>query len=480
MGHEDGSRDPAAVPVAWVLSARTSDGLRSRAARLSRQARADTTTAVTEIGARLVAGGTAFGERAVVVDDTREGLLAGLDALAEGRDAPQLLTGAGGTGRRVVFVFPGQGTEWPGMASELLRTAPVFAASVRACERALAPYVDWSLEEVLTGADGAPPLDRVDVVQPALFATMVSLAALWRSFGVVPDAVVGHSQGEIAAAYVAGALSLDDAARLVALRSRALHAIRSKGGMVTVLAPDAQVRAMLAGREGRLWVAAVNGPAALTVSGDLDALSEFEAELSAARMLRWRLPGVDFAAHSGHVEAIRDEVLRLSESVRPHDPESVRPHDSESVHPHDPESVRPHDSESVRPRGTGIAFYSSVTAGRVEASALGGDYWYRNLREPVRFQETAEALIGDGHDIFVECGPQPVLTVGLQEIAERARARAEFLAGLRRDEGGMRRFVGALGEAYVHGLPVDWRLLHPDAGQGTTVRDGYAVSAPGS
>lgn len=436
MGHEAGCKDSASVPVAWALSARTSAGLASRAARLSRQARSDPATTATEIGARLVVGATSFGERAVVVDDTREGLLAGLDALASGQEAPNLLTGTGETGRRVVFAFPGQGTEWPGMASDLLRSAPVFADRIRACERALAPYVDWSLEEVLTGCDSAPSLEHVDVIQPVLFATMVSLAALWRSFGVEPAAVVGHSQGEIAAAHVAGALSLEDAARLVALRSRTLQAIRGNGAMVTVMGSDEQVRDMLSGQEGRLWVAAVNGPGALTVSGGLEAITEFESALSAARILRWRLPGVDFAAHSGHVEAIRDEVLRLSKETRPCDAD--------------------------------VSFYSSVTAGRIDPAELGGDYWYRNLRETVRFHETVSALLTDGYDTFVECGPQPVLNLGLQGIADQSGIPVSLLASLRRNEGGMRRFVTALADAYVHGAPVNWRHLYGEAGQGAS------------
>lgn len=438
MDHEAGCNDSASAPVAWALSARTSAGLAARAARLSRQIRSDPATTESEIGARLVAGAASSGERAVVVDDTREGLLAGLDALASGEQAPNVLTGTCETERRVVFVFPGQGTEWPGMAADLLRSAPVFAGSVRACERALAPYVDWSLEEVLTGCAGAPGLDRVDVVQPVLFATMVSLAALWRSFGVEPAAVVGHSQGEIAAAHVAGALSLADAARLVALRSRTLDAIRGGGAMVTVMGADEQrVRELLSGREGRLWVAAVNGPGAVTVSGSVEAVAEFESALSAARILRWRLPGVDFAAHSGQVEAIRDEVLRLSKETRPSS-------------------------------GTGVGFYSSVTAGRIDPAGLGGDYWYRNLRETVRFHETVSALLADGYDTFLECGPQPVLNLGLQASADQARVPVSLLASLRRDEGGMRRFVTALADAYVHGSPVDWRRLYRKTGQGAS------------
>ncbi|GAA2908894.1 hypothetical protein GCM10020221_01210 [Streptomyces thioluteus] len=147
------------------------------------------------------------------------------------------------------------------MAAELMSTSPVFRESIEACEKSLAPYVDWSLTKVLRGRSGAPTLERVDVVQPALFAVMVSLAALWRSFGVEPAAVVGHSQGEIAAAHVAGALSLDDAARIVAVRSKALRVLSGRGGMVSVAAPVDRVLRELERWDGSVSVAAVNGPA---------------------------------------------------------------------------------------------------------------------------------------------------------------------------------------------------------------------------
>jgi polyketide synthase 12 len=366
-----------------------------------------------------------------VLGADRAELLAGVRAIVEEAAAPNVITGQAGAGAvgPLVFVFPGQGTQWAGMAVPLLDSAPVFAESIRACEQALARYVDWSLEDVLRGVAGAPPLDRVDVVQPVLFAMMVSLARLWDSYGVRPAAVVGHSQGEIAAAQVAGALSLEDAARIVALRSKALGAIRGRGAMLTVLAPNDQVRDLLSPWAGKLSVAAVNGPAAITVSGDSDALAEFESALRSARMLRWRIPGVDFAAHSAHVEEIQDELFDLAAEISP----------------------GPAD----------VAFYSTVSGKQTVTTELDAMYWYRNLRQQVRFDEAARALLADGFATFLECSAQPVLTVGLQDTADEAGAAVAIMATLRLEEGGMDRFLTAMAEAYVQGVAVDWAAVFP-------------------
>src|SRR5205807_6534510 len=217
----------------------------------------------------LAATRSVFEQRAVVIGAGREELAGGLAAVAAGEPAAGVVAGvvpAGGAGK-TVFVFPGQGGQWAGMGRELAEVCPVFAARLAECQQALAPFVDWDPSELLD-------LDRVDVVQPVLWAVMVSLAAVWQAAGVTPDAVVGHSQGEIAAATVAGVLSLEDGARVVALRSRALTALAGHGGMVSVAEPAGQVGRRLAAWDGRLSVAAVNGPAQVVVSGEPRALAE--------------------------------------------------------------------------------------------------------------------------------------------------------------------------------------------------------------
>ncbi|RMI27514.1 acyltransferase domain-containing protein, partial [Nocardia stercoris] len=274
------------------------------------------------------------------------------------------------------LVFPGQGAQWVGMGVELLDTAPVFAAKIAECDAAFGELVDWSLLDVLRGGEGAPSLDRVDVVQPVLFAVMVSLAELWRSVGVKPDVVVGHSQGEIAAAYVAGALSLEDAARVVILRSKALTGLAGRGGMVSVSRPVAEVSERLAGFPD-LAVAAVNGPALTVVSGAVAALEEFLAGCERDGV-RARRIAVDYASHSPQVEELEES---LAEALA-----------------------------GVTAGPSQVAFWSTVTGGLLDTAGLDAGYWFRNLRETVQFEPVVRALVADGYSVFVEASPHPLLT----------------------------------------------------------------------
>ncbi|MGW5354304.1 SDR family NAD(P)-dependent oxidoreductase [Streptomyces sp. NPDC004031] len=374
------------------------------------------------VGGELLRTGSGV-HRAVVLAADAKGFGDALAALAEGRTVAHLHQGVAG-GAKIALVFPGQGAQWPGMARELMVAEPAFAAQMRECAQALAEFTDWSLTDVVAGAPDAAPLDRVDVVQPTLFAVMVSLAALWRAYGVEPAAVVGHSQGEIAAAYVAGALSLRDAARVVALRSAELARMEGRGGMASVALGEDAVTAILGRFAGRLSVAAVNGPTSTVVAGDVDALEEM-AGVCERGGIRFRRVDVDYASHSPHVEQIRE---RLAEVLA-----------------------------GITPRPAAVPFYSSATGGLLDTARLGADYWYYSLRERVRFEEAVGALLADGHTLLVEASPHPVLTPAVEETAERAGGGARALGTLRRDDGGTSRFHAALADAYALGAPVDWR-----------------------
>ncbi|MFE3166114.1 type I polyketide synthase [Streptomyces sp. NPDC059224] len=401
------------VPV--PLSGDTEAALRAQAGRLRTWLAAEPGLGVGELAAALTGGRAALTHRAVVVAAGREELGTGLTALAAGDTAPHLVTGTAATTGRTVFVFPGQGAQWAGMAVELLDSAPVFAQRMAECAAALAEFVDWSLPGVLRGEAGQPSLDRVDVVQPVSFAVMVSLAALWRSFGVEPDAVVGHSQGEIAAACVAGALSLRDAALVVCVRSGLIAGeLAGHGGMASVALPADEVTALL---PPGVTVAAVNGSASTVVSGDPAGLDRLLADCE-ERGTRARRVTVDYASHSPHVERIR---TRLTEALA-----------------------------EVRPRAAQVPVFSTVTADWADPATLDAEYWYRNLRQTVHFAAAVRGLAEQGHRGFVEVSPHPVLTPGIDQTLDEVTV----VGSLRRDEGGLDRFLLSVAEAQVAGLPV--------------------------
>ncbi|MEU9471109.1 SDR family NAD(P)-dependent oxidoreductase [Streptomyces avermitilis] len=424
---QDPAPDESAVPaVPWLLSARTPEALRAQAARLAARL-ADRELPAAAVGHALLTSRSDFEHRAVALGAEPGAFAEALRAIAAGEPAGSTVTGVArrAAGRGPVLVFPGQGGQWPGMAAELLDTAPEFAARWAECERALAPYTGFSVTELVRSGE---PLERVDVVQPVLFAVMVSLAALWRSYGVVPAAVAGHSQGEIAAACVAGALSLDDAARVVALRAQALRALVGEGGMVSVGIPLAEAERWLPRWDGRISVAAVNGPSATVFSGEPAALDELVAH-ARDQDVRVRRIDVDYASHSAQVERIEDAIMTALGPVRP---------------------------------GPGqIPFFSTVTADWQDPIGLDAAYWYRNLREPVLLEPSVTALVEQGYDVFVEVSPHPVLGAALTETAELAGAEPVVTGTLRRDEGGLKRVHTALAELWTHGVPVDWTPAFP-------------------
>ncbi|WP_388580636.1 SDR family NAD(P)-dependent oxidoreductase [Streptomyces sp. NPDC006784] len=428
------SPDPYS-PVPVVVSGASEAALRDQADRLRRRVAADPDLRTADVG-RAAVSRTAWQHRAVVVATGREALLSGLEAVAQGAEAPGTVRGAAhGTDRPVVFVFPGQGSQWAGMAVRLLDEAPVFAERFRACAAALAEFTDWAPEDVLRQAPEAPTLERVDVVQPVSWAVMVSLAALWRSYGVAPAAVVGHSQGEIAAACVAGALSLRDAARVVALRSQAVAGgLAGFGGMMALGLSAEQAAARLEAWDGRLEVAALNGPAATVVAGDPEALEELRAACEADGVRARRIP-VDYASHTSHVERIEDELARVL--------------------------------AEVRPLPAQVPLFSTVERDWLGEGRTDAAYWYRNLRQPVHFRSAVEALAEQGYGTFVEVSPHPVLTSSVQETLEgRVGAAAEerVSGSLRRDEGGLERFLTSVGQLWARGTAVDWSPLFDGGG----------------
>ncbi|WP_425413219.1 type I polyketide synthase [Micromonospora matsumotoense] len=416
---------PTVLP--WVVSGYTDRALGAQAERLLSHLNAAPADPAA-VGRTLV-GRARLAHRAVVLGGDLPQLRAGLASVAAGQPAPNAVTGTADAAGRVVFVFPGQGAQWVGMAAALLDSSPVFEAQMRRCATELRAYVDWDLLDVVRGVPGAPSLEWVDVVQPALWAMMVSLAATWRAYGVEPDAVVGHSQGEIAAACVAGGLSLADGARVVTLRSRAIgEKLAGRGGMVSIGLPADRAQERIARWAGDISLAVVNGAGSVVVSGTPEALRELIAALT-DEGVRVKQVAVDYASHSAQVEALEH---RLLEDLAP-----------------------------INPRTGTIRMLSTVTGDWVDTATLDARYWYDNLRNTVRFDPAIRSLAGQGWTGFVEVSPHPVLGMGMQETLEAADHPTVVTGTLRRDDGGLDRLLTSLAELHVRGVAVDWAAALP-------------------
>lgn len=332
----------------------------------------------------------------------------------------------------LVFVFPGQGSQWIGMGRELLRQEPIFRQALEQCDGVMRSYVDWSLLEQLAADQGDSRLNEIDVIQPILFAIQIALAALWRSWGITPDAVIGHSMGEVAAAYVAGALSLADAARVICRRSQLLRRVSGQGAMAVVGLPLDQTEEVLNGYRDRLSIAVSNSPRSTVLSGDPAALEELMSQLS-ARNIFCRPIKVDVASHSPQMDPLKDDLLRVL--------------------------------EGVQPQTAAIPIYSTVSGEISDGSTFDAAYWVRNLRQPVLFASMIQRLLEADHSVFVEISPNPILLPAIEETCHHLGQTGQTVASLRREQGEQEMMFNALGQLYRLGYPMDWRGLYPSGGR---------------
>ncbi len=357
-----------------------------------------------------------------------------LGAFLQGEASAGLSSGrVSGRERKLVFVFPGQGSQWLGMGQQLLEQQPVFRATLEACDQAMREHVDWSLLAELTADPNHSGLahsrlDEIDIVQPAIFAIQVGLAALWRSWGVEPDAVVGQSMGEVAAAYVAGALSLEDAARVICRRSRLLKRVSGQGAMAAVELSLEQAEQALAGYEDRVSIAVSSSPTSTVLSGDPAALQEITDALERQDIF-CRMIKVDVASHSPQMDPLGDDLSR--------------------------------ELEGMQPLPASIPIYSTVTGAAQRGLSFDATYWMRNLREPVLFSAAVSQLLEDGHDIFLELSPHPISLSAIQQGLHHRGQEAILPPSLRREEDERATLLGSLGALYTAGQTVDWPRLFP-------------------
>jgi len=341
---------------------------------------------------------------------------------ATGRNAP-------GPRPRLAFVYSGQGSQWIGMGRQLFAREPVFRAAIERCEQSFAGLTDWSLVEQLHAEAADAQLDQIDVIQPTLFAVQVALTDQWRAWGITPDVVVGHSMGEVSAAWAAGALSLEDAARVICRRSQLMARTSGRGAMAVVELTFDAAREALAGYEDRLSIAASNSRRSTVLSGDPGALEEVLARLQ-ARDVFCRRVKVDVASHSPQMDPLLDDLGAALARLEPR--------------------------AACRP-------IYSTTLGRIaNGQELDAAYWQRNLRQPVHFGAAVEWLCAQTQTIFVEVSPHPVLLPAVQQALDDAGRGGAALASLQRDEDEQAVLLSALGSLYTVGCLPDWTGLYPE------------------
>jgi acyl transferase domain-containing protein/acyl carrier protein len=432
-GPDRGERERALLdgPLPFLLSAKSEAALREQAARLSSRLREDPALDPLDVAYSLGTTRTRFERRAVLLADGREHLLSGLAALERGEAGDDLVIATATEETKPAFVFSGNGSQWAGMAVELLDSSTAFAESMRECEQALAPFLDAPLLDAMRSPVEQWP-QEVELVQPLIFAVMVSLGRLWRACGVEPAAVTGHSAGEIAAAVVVGGLSLEDGARVVSARSRIFSEMTGTGGMVSIRLPLGRLEARIAPWRGRIEIAALNGPEAAVLSGEREALDELLRQCEQEGTRARDIPGAVAASHSSHMEPLRD---RLLEELAP-----------------------------VSPRSCETPFYSAVEGKAIDTAALDAEYWYRNTRQTVLFEPVVRELLEHGHRMLIEVSPHPVLLPAMQETIDVSGSPSVAFGTLRRGEGGAERFARSLAEAQVRGARLDWQRFFAGSG----------------
>lgn len=328
---------------------------------------------------------------------------------------------------KIVFIFPGQGSQWLGMGRELFEKEEVFRKAIEACDAAFKPYTDWSLKEQLFASQESSRLEEINVIQPSLFALQVALAKYWMSLGINPHTVVGHSMGEVAAAHIAGVLSLDDAAKVICTRSLLMKRVSGQGGAMAVTELTVNEANEIVKRYPRLSVAVSNSPKSTVLAGEKESIDKVLAELE-SKGLFCKPVKVDVASHSQQMDPLKDDLRAALQTLEPHKAE--------------------------------VPLYSTVKNSVMQGEEMKADYWVNNLRGTVQFSSAIEHLMKSGHVVFIEVSPHPVLTTAVSECAEHFKTKAVTIASLLRNKPEIESFFKNLGDLFSKGYNINWQRFY--------------------
>jgi hybrid polyketide synthase/nonribosomal peptide synthetase FtdB len=369
-------------------------------------------------------------QRASFIYSSKEELVEALEAFAAGRRDPRVIEGAAraGGGRKLAWVFTGMGPQWWGMGRELFEKEPIYREVIQRCDREMARHASWSLIDELNASEETSKMENTWLAQPANFALQVALAAWWRSSGIKPDAIVGHSTGEVAAFYEAGVYSFEDAVKITIHRSRLQHTLSGAGTMLAVGLPEQEALSLVAPTGDKVAIAAINGPVSVTLSGDEAALKEIDAILQ-ERGVFSRFLHVSIPYHSAFMDPIEGELRACL--------------------------------ADLAPRPARVPLYLTATDGLAEGPELDHGYWWKNVRGCVRFKQAVDRLAADGHSLFLEIGPHPVLSSSIRECLAERGGKATVLSSLRRKEDEQTCLLGSLAALHNLGIEIDWGAFYP-------------------
>jgi acyl transferase domain-containing protein/NADPH:quinone reductase-like Zn-dependent oxidoreductase/SAM-dependent methyltransferase/acyl carrier protein len=420
-----------AIPL--LLSARSAEALSQMAEDFERVLRQPDGQSLYDVCYTAAFRRSRLDHRLVVFGKTPADIAGKLAAFAKG-EYPEATASdkALSKSAKLAFVFSGNGPQWWGMGQELLKTEPVFRKVVEEIDAILTPMADWSLMEELLAGEHDSRMHKTEFAQPALFAVQLGILNVLRSRGLHADAVLGHSVGEVAAAYASGALSLEQAVRVIHERSKHQAVTVGQGKMAAIGLPLAEAEAAIDRYHGSLAIASINSPNAVTVSGDVESLEKLGSELRASDVF-FRILDLNYAFHSNTMDPIQAPLMDgLKDLAR---------------------------------RETTVRFVSTVTGDDVAGSKLGPEYWWKNVRKPVRFADGIGRLIDDGFEVFLEIGPHPVVATYLGECAKAKGSQAKAAATLRRDEPEQNALFVAVGNCHALGCELDLKSFFPTPGR---------------